>query len=102
MLGYLGTSNELGDKNVEFPFVSFDNIVAATENFSDCHMLGRGGFGKVYKVMTHLRVIVTWQYALKRIAKAEERLGFPLFSNSEGCNHAGNVERWQGSCCQKA
>ncbi|XP_066346035.1 G-type lectin S-receptor-like serine/threonine-protein kinase B120 isoform X2 [Miscanthus floridulus] len=51
MLRYLSTSNELGDKNEEFPFVSFDDIVAATDNFSDCNMLGRGGFGKVYKGM---------------------------------------------------
>lgn len=49
MLGYLSTSNRLGDKNDEFPFVSFNDIVAATDNFSDCNMLGRGGFGKVYK-----------------------------------------------------
>ncbi|OQU82403.1 G-type lectin S-receptor-like serine/threonine-protein kinase B120 isoform X2 [Sorghum bicolor] len=51
MLRYLSTSNELGDKNEEFPFVSFKDIVAATDNFSDCNMLGRGGFGKVYKGM---------------------------------------------------
>ncbi|WVZ87342.1 hypothetical protein U9M48_033992, partial [Paspalum notatum var. saurae] len=51
MLGYLNASNELGDRNVEFPFVSFDDIVHATDNFSDCNMLGRGGFGKVYKGM---------------------------------------------------
>lgn len=65
MLGYLSASNELGDNNGEFPFVSFSDIVAATDNFSDCNMLGRGGFGKVYKVMKNLTLIVTGKYALK-------------------------------------
>ncbi|CAL5025238.1 unnamed protein product [Urochloa decumbens] len=51
MLGYLTASSELEDTNAEFPFVSFDDIVAATDNFSDSNMLGRGGFGKVYKGM---------------------------------------------------
>ncbi|VAH53709.1 unnamed protein product [Triticum turgidum subsp. durum] len=49
MLRYLSASSDLGGKNSDFPFVSFEDIVAATDNFSDSNMLGMGGFGKVYK-----------------------------------------------------
>ncbi|XP_073114135.1 G-type lectin S-receptor-like serine/threonine-protein kinase B120 isoform X2 [Elaeis guineensis] len=31
------------------PLINFESIVAATNNFSDSHKLGQGGFGKVYK-----------------------------------------------------
>jgi hypothetical protein len=50
ILGYSSVPNELGDENVELPFVSFGDIAAATNNFSEDNMLGQGGFGKVYKV----------------------------------------------------
>ncbi|VAH53753.1 unnamed protein product [Triticum turgidum subsp. durum] len=49
MLRYLSASSDLGGKNSDFPVVSFEDIVAATDNFSDSNMLGMGGFGKVYK-----------------------------------------------------
>jgi len=51
MLEYLSSTDESGGKNIEFPFSSFENIVTATDNFSHCNMIGKGGFGKVYKVL---------------------------------------------------
>jgi len=51
MLQYLRSTDETGDKNIEFPFISFHDIVVATDNFSDANMLRKGGFGKVYKVL---------------------------------------------------
>ena len=48
--GYFNNSNELEGKNTEFPFVCFDDILSATNVFADSNLLGRGGFGKVYKV----------------------------------------------------
>ncbi|KAJ1272946.1 hypothetical protein BS78_06G241900 [Paspalum vaginatum] len=49
MLEYMRSTDEVGHKNIEFPFISFEDIVAATGNFSDSNMLGKGGFGKVYR-----------------------------------------------------
>lgn len=35
----------------DLPFIDLAIVKAATENFSDYHKLGQGGFGTVYKVL---------------------------------------------------
>ncbi|XP_020163465.1 G-type lectin S-receptor-like serine/threonine-protein kinase B120 isoform X1 [Aegilops tauschii subsp. strangulata] len=49
MSGTSSTSVELHDGNLKYPFISFKEIVLATNNFSNSNMLGHGGFGNVYK-----------------------------------------------------
>lgn len=41
--------NENDKQDIAVPFFSLENILAATDNFSDVNKLGQGGFGPVYK-----------------------------------------------------
>ena len=49
------TSDELGEEKTtddfELPFLKFQDILVATNNFSNTFMIGQGGFDKVYKVL---------------------------------------------------
>ena len=38
--------------DTDLPFFNLTTVVAATENFSSANMLGHGGFGTVYKVLS--------------------------------------------------
>ncbi|CAO2176289.1 unnamed protein product [Urochloa humidicola] len=49
MLGDMGSTHELADRKIDLPLISFREISIATQNFSDSGILGRGGFGTVYK-----------------------------------------------------
>ena len=51
MREYFSTSDELEGRSTEFPFISYKEILSATNFFADSNLLGRGGFGKVYKVI---------------------------------------------------
>ncbi|TKW06779.1 hypothetical protein SEVIR_7G262900v4 [Setaria viridis] len=65
MLEYLRSTDEDGNNNVELPYISFKDLVVATDNFSDSNMLGKGGFGKVYKGFLD----GTKEVAIKRLSK---------------------------------
>ncbi|CAM0904101.1 unnamed protein product [Alopecurus aequalis] len=72
----LSSSSGTGDENMELPFVSFEDIAAATHNFSDLKQIGRGGFGKVYKGMLD----GVNEVAIKRLSKDSEQ-GIREFKN---------------------
>lgn len=43
--------DDLSKESYELPIYKFQQIIAATENFSYRNKLGEGGFGAVYKVI---------------------------------------------------
>nr|CAB3454137.1 unnamed protein product [Digitaria exilis] len=78
--GSVRTSSELGEGNhtedLEFPSIQFSDIVTATDNFSRACMIGRGGFGKVYKGT----FLGGREVAVKRLSKDSEQ-GIEEFKN---------------------
>ncbi|KAF0910645.1 hypothetical protein E2562_004641 [Oryza meyeriana var. granulata] len=74
------TPNELLEENptqdLEFPSIRFGDIVAATDNFSKSFLVGRGGFGKVYKGTLENGQEV----AIKRLSKDSDQ-GVEEFKN---------------------
>ncbi|CAL5072948.1 unnamed protein product [Urochloa decumbens] len=68
----ISMSDELGEGNhaqdFEFLSVRFEDIMAATRNFSEACKIGQGGFGKVYKAM-----IGGQEVAIKRLSKDSEQ-----------------------------
>ncbi|XP_058074995.1 uncharacterized protein LOC131223546 [Magnolia sinica] len=80
-LGASFNANELldvanGKDGLDIPFISFEWIVDATENFSDSNKLGRGGFGPVYKG----KLPGGQEIAVKRLSKSSGQ-GLEEFKN---------------------
>lgn len=60
------TSGGLGEEKTsndsELPFLKFQDILVATDNFSNVFMIGQGGFGKVYKVLKFTMEVPTFAF----------------------------------------
>ncbi|TVU10301.1 hypothetical protein EJB05_43824, partial [Eragrostis curvula] len=80
MHGGLTTSDELQEESktldIEFPFLNFQDILVATNNFSKTFMIGQGGFGKVYKGTLE----GGQEVAIKRLSRDSEQ-GIEEFRN---------------------
>uniref|UniRef100_A0ACD5XV21 Uncharacterized protein n=1 Tax=Avena sativa TaxID=4498 RepID=A0ACD5XV21_AVESA len=102
--GSANTSTEIGEGNhtedLEFPSIQFADIVAATGNFSKEFMIGRGGFGKVYKGTLGSGQVV----AVKRLSKDSDQ-GAEEFKNEAiliaKLQHR-NLVRLLGCCAEGA
>ncbi|VAH53711.1 unnamed protein product [Triticum turgidum subsp. durum] len=70
------TSQEVWDQNLELRSIRFEDIAAATNSFHDTNILGKGGFGKVYKGTLEDGKEV----AVKRLSKGSEQ-GIEHFIN---------------------
>ncbi|KAJ1290707.1 hypothetical protein BS78_02G266000 [Paspalum vaginatum] len=100
----MGTSSELVEghptEDTEFPSIQFSDIVSATDNFSRACMIGRGGFGKVYKGT----LLGGREVAVKRLSKDSEQ-GIEEFKNEatliSRLQHR-NLVRLLGCCTEGA
>ncbi|CAL5082724.1 unnamed protein product [Urochloa decumbens] len=76
----LTTSEELLEENTahdfELPFMKFQDILVATNNFSNTCTIGQGGFGKVYKVTLE----GGQEVAIKRLSRDSDQ-GMQEFRN---------------------
>ncbi|XBI96156.1 hypothetical protein VPH35_032477 [Triticum aestivum] len=75
-LEHLSTSQEVWDQNLELRPIRFEDIAAATNSFHDTNIIGKGGFGKVYKGTLEDGKEV----AVKRLSKGSEQ-GIEHFIN---------------------
>ena len=77
-------------KGIDVPFFDLEDILAATDNFSDSHKLGQGGFGPVYKVIEIISTILIFS------------TGFQLsLSNAYTLWLLGQISRWERNSCEE-
>ncbi|CAM0901826.1 unnamed protein product [Alopecurus aequalis] len=76
VLGHLSISQEVWNQNLELRSIRFEDISTATNNFHDTNILGKGGFGKVYKGTLENGQEV----AVKRLSQGSEQ-GIEHFRN---------------------
>ncbi|MCD7455705.1 hypothetical protein HAX54_029181 [Datura stramonium] len=69
-------TNEDDENSIDVPFFSFESILVATNQFSEANMLGRGGFGPVYKG----KFLGRREIAVKRLS-TQSRQGIEEFTN---------------------